>query len=197
LAEDLGFLENMSTEWWTRLANAANSSARITRTVLKIPSVTYDLRSPTSKISKRLVTVLSFRAPRAERARFFEAFLADYTGDDFQILSFCQREILSRPDFGQESWRQFLPLIAKAYEQRVTPERQHFGTYMYHARVRPELADSLVQEIAGNADKYPGFLVSMADTKMRKQIAPQIVPVGRVAAKEGWFAKKKVKRTPR
>jgi hypothetical protein len=189
LRSDFQFLDQLPLPWWTRLSESARRCNFLMRVRLKTPLVAYGIDGETVRMSERQITALSYRADRQERARLLEMLLRDYSGDDLQVLSFCEREALERADFGQESWRIFLPFIAKAYECGATTERKQFPFSFRRNRFQMSLA--IAEEIAGKADKYPGYLVAAAENSIRAYVSSRIVPVGRVAAKDGWFRAKR------
>ena len=49
------------------------------------------------------------------------------------------------------------------------------------------MPDKIALEIASKPSNYPGFLVAIAEMKMKEKVALEVVPVGETAIKDRWF----------
>lgn len=156
-------------------------------------SLTYNLSRFPAKPSVRSITALSFRGQRLQRRELFLKYLGNYKGEDKVVLSMCERAASDLDDFGQDSWRQYLPIYAKAYEIGTGIERRQIGLFDSAQRGR-QLSALTAREIASNSARYPGYLAGLAEAACRTRATSDIIPVGKVASKERWLKPKGNKR---
>jgi hypothetical protein len=77
-------------------------------------------------------------------------------------------------------------MLSKCFKKGVISKRYAFQ--LFSRRKQPAsmpLGDA--KQVVENAELYPSFLVATAESRCKEEIAAKIVPVGKIAEREGWF----------
>jgi hypothetical protein len=131
------------------------------------------------------------RAKKEDRKAFYSEYLGNYRGTDRITLEFCQEEALDLSNFNGPSWSPNLNLIANSYAEGVISDPYVFRRFAPHRfaahRYIKSLPIKIAEKIAETPDKYPIYLVAYAEATCRENVASKIVPVGKIAEREGWF----------
>lgn len=159
-----------------RIADPINMESR------KIWIEISDLPNDTSSI---LAAILYQRCKHVQKEKLYLRYMADCTGSDYWVLRSCQEQILLRVQISGEMSVSDLDFIARAYAAGVTTTPYAFQNL---ARTNLEwLKIQLAEKISRKPERYPGFLVSASQKKFRNQISANMVPVGDIAQRDGWF----------
>jgi hypothetical protein len=142
-----------------------------------------------SALSSRAVVALSARTAGAERTRIYRTFLRNYAGDDASVLGFCQERAIEslKSEPVPDGWRADLELIRKGYTKGIASPARGLYAGIRWRPAAPLLALEVAEEITSNAANLPTQLVAVAEARCRHAVAERIVPVGKVAALDGWF----------
>jgi hypothetical protein len=136
-------------------------------------------------LSERSVLALAKRVGSLGRRALCSRYLKKYQGSDLNVLELVQEGALDPSGFGKPNWSPKLPLIAKSYSYGVVWPPASF--YHVHYKRLRGLSPEMAAEITGHADRYPAFLLRLAEETCRANVASRIVPVAEVARKERWF----------
>jgi hypothetical protein len=134
-----------------------------------------------SAMSPRLACLLIHRlAPEAART-IYDRYLASYKDDDPLILASCIQVVIEQASVEAEAWAKAVPIIAYAYKRNVmiprSPTRPRYVIPMPEAR-----------RICANPIDYPLSLIADAEAVVAAQTGSEVIPVGKIAATEQWFA---------
>jgi hypothetical protein len=113
----------------------------------------------------------------------YTKYLRDYNGDDPIIWAFCQdmAVVLLRND--PDQWVNCLAIIQKSYALGC-----YGNYYAYEYRRQKEgIPLAAAQLITKNPEKFPSFLVALAETVCKNDVSKGIVPVGIIAERDKWF----------
>jgi hypothetical protein len=176
-------LEAISPAQWRQLFYSVRWAGYIT-TVREDKNESFNLNRFPSKLSERMASIFALRAQETGDEAFFEKYFESSDFDDFVALEFVMRDALDLPRLGTSSWNPDLESIQKCYKLG----RAH-GPALLHSRLREAkiVSVDLAKKIMEEANKYPGFLVMMAEGRCREDVASKILPVVRVADREKWF----------
>jgi hypothetical protein len=140
-------------------------------------------------MSARTVACYGIRSDDECAIKLYDKYLGTYAGDDQFALEMCLRCAIATAGEGVESWRQSLPSIARSYQKGGIRDRL-FGRRFVQAMKPTKMPVEIARMVIDNADKYPTDIVGVADDVCRQDISDRIVPVGVVAERDGWFAKR-------
>ena len=175
-------LVSLDVEWWHKLDDALR--AYVVRTNRR--RIAVDLAGIRESISERLIVGLAARVGDKTLLQTFKARLMGYEGDDRPMLSLCHRIALRSTNSSRDTWRDWLPIISRAYAEGIALEP--FMSYRFYRAVRSELPPySIAREIVEQCRRYPAELVGWAEVSCRRRVAEKVVPVGRIAETQGWF----------
>ena len=146
----------------------------------------FEMAALPTRMSVRAATLLTMRS-NGETARNLQArFLDDYEGDDRVVLGLIQDGVITRimESNGSMDWNKALETVRRIYRAGVLPRR-----HMYH-RTRNAISMPLevANEILDHAESYPSFLIGVSESVCRRHTSEAIVPVGKRAKDERWFA---------
>ncbi|MHC5731928.1 MAG: hypothetical protein ACYTXY_49235, partial [Nostoc sp.] len=91
----------------------------------------------------------------------------------------------------ETDWHPVLEVIAQSYAKGAISEE--YASYLFARRVarkgeKNPLPIDLAEEIAEHPDRYPGFLVAVAEAICKNIVASKTIPVGEIARRDKWFA---------
>jgi hypothetical protein len=132
-----------------------------------------------SAMSSRLAAFLIARVGPYAGRHVYTRFLSDYRGTDRSVLTACVNAVMDRAVRRQDEWRTALPIIAYAYESNV-----YSGADIEDNNV-PEV---VARQVCSDPDRYPLSMVRLAEGALTAIASANVVPLGEVAAREGWFA---------
>lgn len=175
-------LERLSPDNWLRLYRSVEETLTLTqRSTERLFHLALD------KINHVGVRTLALFAKRSRnRMELYSRYLSSYEGSDPVVLQFCQESALAQLKSGNPNWQHLLKVVEQSYKQGVISQAYEFQRLSRIERTE-FLPMEIAQEITVNADRYPGFLVAIAEIQCRKQLTQRIVPVGEVALRDSWF----------
>lgn len=137
-----------------------------------------------SSLTSRCAVALGLRVRAEGIHKIYLDHLATYNGNDPTIWGFSQRAALSLLREDPENWRTYLSAIEKSYVQGFISEGQFIAERLHKADFLSPEAAKLITE---NPNKYPSYLVILAESVARKEVADKIIPVGTIAKRDKWF----------
>jgi hypothetical protein len=112
--------------------------------------------------------------------------LKNYDGSDISILRVCHDLSLELLANDYSMWGEVRNVIQKSYAKGVV-----FEPYAFHRFSREitsqAIPNEIALEIASAPSAYPGFLVAIAEMKIKERVASKVVPVGETAIKDKWL----------
>lgn len=179
-------LEGLTGESWAAvIASAREIQSRVARPTPR-SLYTLQVQSLPTDLSPRTAVAFATRTKQGHEIAVYDKYLKNYDGNDHPVLEFCQAQAFQLARVASLPWNQALKIIRESYGRGVIG--LHLAQQLRNvssgvAYLPPQVADEIVE----NADKYPGLLVTAAETRCRATVAKSIVPVGKVAARQGWF----------
>ncbi|MBU0946890.1 MAG: NACHT domain-containing protein [Proteobacteria bacterium] len=180
------FLTQLTQENWYLLMNSVQRTLFSIHQGWRNNPLSFDLSKIPSDLSDRTATAFGIRAKKEAKEFFYHNYFENYEGADHITLEFCQNVILDRSKVRRLSWNPNLELIAKSYAEGIVSFPVTFHHYFQYNDAQ-SLPKDVAQKIASNPDKYPCYLVTQAETTCKDIVSSNIIPVGTVAEKEGWF----------
>lgn len=148
--------------------------------------LTLDISRLSDLLSPRTIVLLSLRTGKSTRNSLYLKYLNEYDGTDTLILKFCFKVSLDFLEEDYANWNQVKDVIQRIYLKGFA-----FEAYTFHRlsreMARRKMPSSIAVEIASNASSYPGFLVAMAEARVKDEVASKVIPVGDIAEKDNWF----------
>jgi hypothetical protein len=169
----LGLAETATRLPWRRIHKRHRQRDQIAATKL-----------PTS-MSPRLACFLLLRASPATARLIRHRYLADYRGNDRAVLAAITDVVIEHAFEYPQAWGEALPEIAHAYSHNVL-NTGRYGPYL-HRRHVVDMPLLEARRICAEASAYPLLLVSLAEAQLAAQTGAEAIPVGKIAARDGWF----------
>jgi len=183
--EEPEFIGELSTENWNQLYDSAKEAIRLTQPFSN-SLLNFKLEDFPENLDAKTAALMGLRAKEQSRTILYSKYLKGYSGLDLITLKFCQDIALELFSSNQENWNSVREAIQHSYLNGVVSE-----PYLYHRffqRITEErFSIEIAEEISEQPDYYPSFLVAAAEDRCKDAVAPNIVPVGEIAAKEKWF----------
>ncbi len=131
----------------------------------------------------RTIALLAERSAPATVSDLYERYLTDYDGVDPVIVALRTDVEFRRALEDKTKWSQALETLRSSYKSNVPTSRALFR----NMRRRSSLPDHVVRKVADQPLEFPAPLVQVSEVRCRQLNAGSILPVGRIAADEGWF----------
>lgn len=178
-------VESLPTSSWKSLAQSLRQSIFLVSETTKDGLLSFSVEDLPETLSYRGATIIGTRAKPESAQKIYRKYLAGYNGNDSIIWGFCQRAAINLLRDDPDNWRIYLQTIEKSYIEGHVAEG-----YVFYEPVRK--ADAILLEatksITKRPDKYPSFLVTLAESTCRDDVAKSIVPVGVIAKRDNWFS---------
>ena len=131
------------------------------------------------------MTTLAERVSWKSREALYRRFLAGYRGTDIAVLRFCLEAALQCA-MTDKKWDVHLRVISRCYLRGASFDRYlslgpDYRSEKWGLNVR--VAKKIVREFK----RYPLELVRLAEEICHASVARNVVPVGKVATRDGWF----------
>ena len=177
-------VQKLSDPIWRNLYNS------VEETLFLAPSLEHknflDVEQMDNSLDSKTAALLSLRVNSRTRKLLYLKYLRNYDGVDASTLKLCNDMSLELLANDYSIWEEVRSVIQRSYSKGVV-----FEPYIFHRLNREitsqTLPDEIAQEIASNPDTYPGFLVAIAEVKLKEKVASNVVPVGETAKKDRWF----------
>ena len=137
-------------------------------------------------LSGRTVALLAERCTQETTDELYKRYLTDYKGDDPIVLSLRADVQVRSALTDKTKWSQAIEDLRSGYSLGAPTSRASF-LHLRHMRHSHTLPDTVAREVVAQPLEFPAVLVWVAEAHCRQLDAARIVPVGRVAADEGWF----------
>ena len=135
-------------------------------------------------LNLRTVALLAERSTPRIVGELYERYLTNYKGADPILLSLRTDVQVSQALEDETKWTQAIESLRSSYELGAPNSR----TLSQHLRFDATLPDELAIEVVNQPLEFPAALVRVAEAQCRQLNVSEIVPVGNVAADEGWLA---------
>ena len=137
-------------------------------------------------LNPRAVVLLSLRAKSETRKLLYSNYLRKYEGEDALILKTCYIMSLELLSKDYSAWNEVRDVIQRSYAKGVVFERFTYQRFNRHIASR-NIPEDIAMEIVSKPNSYPGFLVAIAEMKIKEKVASTIIPVGQIAIRDKWF----------
>jgi hypothetical protein len=137
-------------------------------------------------LNPRTVALLSLRANNNTRKLLYSNYLRKYEGSDELILKSCYNMSLGLLSKDYSAWDEVRDVIQRSYAKGVVFEPFTYQRYNRHIASR-NIPEDIAMEIVSKPNSYPGFLVAIAEMKIKEKVASAIIPVGQIAIRDKWF----------
>ena len=135
---------------------------------------------------ERMIAALGERADADAASRLYRKFLCGYSGSDFPILHFAQRQAIRFLLDPQEDKGPHLSMIERSYARGVMVDRSI--TRLRQAPfTAPTFSTHVADHIASHPDRFPMELVGLSEAVCKEIVSAQVVPVGVIAQRDNWF----------
>ena len=136
-----------------------------------------------SSLDIRTVALLAERSTPTTVKDLYERYLTDYEGDDPIIVALRTNVEVRLALADETKWSQVLETLSSTYRSNIPTARDLFS----NMRRRSSLPDHVARKVADQPLDFPSPLVQASEVRCRQLNARSILPVGTVAADEGWF----------
>ena len=137
-------------------------------------------------LNPRTVVLLSLRAQSETRKLLYSNYLRKYEGADSLILKTCYNMSLELLSKDYSAWNEVRDVIQRSYAKGVVFEAYTYQRFNRHIASR-NIPEDIAMEIVSKPNSYPGFLVAIAEMKIKEKVASTIIPVGQIAIRDKWF----------
>jgi hypothetical protein len=180
-----GALSQLDRREWHRLFFAAKRCGIIARTKEEREHIS--TKKLPERLSERLASVFINRLDSTNTQAFYEKYLKGTRSEDSVVLDFVQREALDVENLGTEGWAPDLELVQRCYSLGVAFEPS--ALRMQRSRRDPTpIPLRLAEAILNTPDRFPGFLVTLAEERCRQEVSGKVKPVALVAERDNWFS---------
>ena len=139
-------------------------------------------------LSIRTAVLLATRCTPATVDELFERYLTDYEGDDPIVVSLRTEVQVRRAIKDETKWSQAIEGLRSSYSLGAPNSRAFIRAFFPPLKRSPTLPEVVAREVVDAPLEFPTAVVQVAEARCRQVGAAMILPVGRVAADEGWFA---------
>ena len=184
------YIEKLSFDNWQRLYRSIEDTIALIQD-LHERMIYFNVDSMPKTLGARTVTLFTFRAKEQSKRKLYVSYLSAYTESDPLVLKLCQEFALDLLQRNETDWHPVLEVIAQSYAKGAISEE--YASYLFARRVAKKgeknpLPIDLAEEIAEHPDRYPGFLVAVAEAICKNIVASKTIPVGEIARRDKWFA---------
>ena len=135
----------------------------------------------------KTAALISLRSKLGTRKSIYLRYLRNYDGSDISILKLCNDMSLELLVNDYSMWDKVRDVIQRSYKKGIV-----FETYLFYhfskEGTHRNIPDKIAEEIVSDPNSYPGFLVAIAEIKLKELVASRVVPVGETAIKDAWFS---------
>lgn len=177
-------IQKLSEPTWKNLYSSVEESLGLNQS--SNHEISLDVEQMSNSLNPKTAVLISLRAKPKTRKLLYSKYLKEYNGSDASILKLCHDMSLVFLASDYKMWAEVRDVIRRSYDKGVV-----FEPYAFH-RLNREIEiqtfpDEIAQEIASYPDAYPGFLVAIAEMKLKETVASNVVPVGETARNDKWF----------
>jgi hypothetical protein len=170
---------------WQCLMQTVRQSVFLVREYVREKVLPFDVDAFPVSLSARTAAALGLRAKGDVAQTIYLKYLTSYQGHDPVIWGFCQGMAMQLLFRDPGNWQAHLNTIERSYAEGASFEASRLPEY---ARRAETLALPIARTIAEHSDKFPGQLVTLAESVCRRDVASRITPVGLIAQRDSWFS---------
>lgn len=176
-AEVSSILENISDEDWRLLLKAFRQINRITEKSKTAFDGTLPL--PTTQVTTRYLALMNIRSNDEYKAKIYMEFGRPYQGEETYALTFFSTTALTLAKDGKIAWEEALSQTQKAYGA---------GAQLFeHLLDQIDLPASISEQICGEAQSFPQFIVKRAQEVLAAQAGVETIKLKEAAEEGNWF----------
>lgn len=178
------FILSLSDTVWENIYNSVEEALDLRQS--SHDRLSLDLNQMDNFLNPKTAVLISLRVKHKTRKLLYSKYLKEYDGSDALILKLCHDMSLEFLVNDYSVWDEVRDVIQRSYVKGV-----EFEPYTFHRLSREitsrTIPEEIALEIASNPSNYPGFLVAIAEMKMKEKVASTVVPVGETAITDRWF----------
>jgi hypothetical protein len=179
------FICSLSDTTWNNVYISVEEALNLTRQSSH-DRLSLDLNKIDDFLNPKTAVLISLRVESKTRKLLYSKYLKEYDGSDALILKLCHDMSLEFLVSDYSVWDEVRDVIQRSYAKGV-----EFEPYAFHRLSREitsrTIPEEIALEIASQPSSYPGFLVAIAEIKMKEKVASTVVPVGETAIQDRWF----------
>lgn len=175
-------ITTLSDSTWKNVYNSAEEALNLQNNWMI--DLNYDQIN--HSLNPRAAALLSLRANNKTRKLLYSNYLRKYEGADALILKSCYHMSLEFLSKDYSAWNEVRDVIQRSYAKGVVFEPFTYQRFNRHIASR-NIPEDIAMEIVSKPNNYPGFLVAIAEMKIKEKVASTIIPVGQIAIRDKWF----------
>lgn len=179
-------VRSLSDVIWKNVYASVEEALSLRRVLHQYQYISLDSSQIENLLSPRTAVLISLRAKSRTRRILYTKCLKEYDGSDALILKLCQEMSLEFLADNYSVWNEVHDVIQRSYARGVVSDPYAFHRLSREITSRT-IPEDIALEIASQPSNYPGFLVAIAEMKVKEKVASTVVPVGETAIKDKWF----------
>jgi len=180
-------LAGLSSACWRHLWGSFRECVDISRIESAEGQFRIGLDELPASTSERLIVAFGERADPDVAVALYQAHLSRYSGSDYPVLHFAQREAVRLLLTSSENNAVHLAMLERSYSRGVMMEHFPFRVRLGE-QSSPTLAPDVAEQITSHSDRFPMEMVSLAEALCKERLAGNITPVGTIAQQDHWFS---------
>jgi hypothetical protein len=177
-------VQSLSEPTWTNVYSSVKEALNLTRSSPQ--EISLEPNQMNDFLNPKTAVLISLRAKPKTQRLLYSKYLKEYNGSDALILKNCHDMSLEFLANDYSVWDEVSDVIQRSYSKGTV-----FEPYTFHRLSREitsrTIPEDIAMEIASRPNDYPGFLVAIAEMKMKEKVASTIIPVGETAIRDKWF----------
>lgn len=178
------FVRILPHSTWTKVYSSIEEALNLPRSSYN--EVSLDPSQLNDNINPRTAVLISLRAKPKTRKLLYSKYLKEYNGSDTLILKTCHDMSLEFLSNDYSVWSEVRDVIQRSYARGVVFEPYSFHRFNREITSRT-IPEDIAMEIISQPNNYPGFLVAIAEMKVKEKVASTVTPVGETAVSDKWF----------
>lgn len=138
----------------------------------------------TDDVSARFATILMRRLKPASQKLVWNRYLRDYCGEDHVIWDTTCSYAIQRAKGNEGRWSSAMDMVKTALS-KGSPYYAYEGSAEFSGEGIP---NNVAKRICMELEEYPLSIVGAAATTLRRVGGLEVVPVGKIAERDSWFA---------
>jgi hypothetical protein len=177
-------LQKVSESTWINLYNSVEDALDTQQYSRR--DVSLDVNHTDEFLNSKTAVLMCLRAEDETRKLLYSKYLEDYDALDVPTLKLCYNMSLEFLASDYSMWDKVRNVIQRSYAKGVVFERYAFHRFSREINSQ-NIPYEIAEEIASCPRAYPGFLVAIAEMKIKEKVASKVIPVGETAINEKWF----------
>jgi hypothetical protein len=179
-------VSSLSDLVWQNVYRSVEEALNLQYSPQNLLHISLDSNQMDISLNPRTAILISLRAKTETRKSLYLKYLKKYNGSDALILKACHDMSLELLSNDYSVWDEVHDVIQRSYTKGIV-----FEPYIFHRLNREitsrNIPEEIAREIVSSPNSYPGFLVAIAEMKMKEKVASKVIPVGETAIKDKWF----------